>query len=266
MSYFLRFFGAFSASGRVRKQSCDYLLSSEPDWRVSSHPTQAYSKLRASFTQYMARSGCIRRGVILFNIGSGWPARSGSAMCPVLPRRPLIIHCPLNLVVNRTSNGPVVNYQVTAHTTCDANVPVACSIPSGSFFPPCTPFANCTATNLVGMTAKRRFSATDWFSGQNWDRPHLGGHDAFLGLHRNAGVRGQRAGSVVASDQRHHELHAAGGRPLPLFQRSVLRRGRAPGELPRQKTALPECDRSWVAADRSLCVPPQSLHPECPIR
>ncbi len=72
----------------------------------------------------------------------------------------LTINCPSNIVVNCTSsNGAIVNYQVSAQTACNPNVPVFTSVPSGSVFPPCTTFVTCTASNN-GQTASCVFAVT----------------------------------------------------------------------------------------------------------
>jgi hypothetical protein len=79
----------------------------------------------------------------------------------VLDPSPVVIECPSSIVVNCTSpNGSVVNFQVTAHTTYDPNVPVVSTPPSGSLFPPGTTQVNSTATSLAGQSNSCSFTVT----------------------------------------------------------------------------------------------------------
>ena len=72
-----------------------------------------------------------------------------------------MIDCPPNIVVNcGTNNGAIVDFNVSAHTTYDPNVPVVSTPPSGSFFPDGTTVVTNTATSLAGNSNSCTFTVT----------------------------------------------------------------------------------------------------------
>jgi hypothetical protein len=79
----------------------------------------------------------------------------------VVDPSPVMINCPQDITVDCTSsNGAVVNFQVTAHTTYETNVAVVSTPPSGSLFPPGVTVVNNVATSLAGNTGTCSFTVT----------------------------------------------------------------------------------------------------------
>jgi hypothetical protein len=71
-----------------------------------------------------------------------------TVLMTVVDPSPPVISCPSNMVANCTSsNGAVVRYVATAHTTCIQNLPVICTPPSGSLFPVGTTVVTCRGSN-----------------------------------------------------------------------------------------------------------------------
>ncbi len=79
----------------------------------------------------------------------------------VIDPSPVVITCPTNLIVNCTSSdGAIVNFSVSAHTTYDPNVTVVSTPASGSVFPIGTTVVNSVATSLAGQSSKCSFTVT----------------------------------------------------------------------------------------------------------
>ena len=82
-------------------------------------------------------------------------ARGSLGKCPPQPcATPPIIQCPTNILAGCAgSNGTPVAYSVLATATCDTNLTLVCTPPSGFLFP--------LGTNLVFCTASDHFSNTN---------------------------------------------------------------------------------------------------------
>ena len=79
----------------------------------------------------------------------------------VLDPSPVVIECPSDIVVNcKNSDGAVVFFDVSAHTTYDTNVAVVSKPPSGSLFPIGTNLVTSTATSLAGESSSCTFVVT----------------------------------------------------------------------------------------------------------
>jgi hypothetical protein len=73
---------------------------------------------------------------------------------------PPVISCPTNLIVWSCSNSAVVKYSVSATDTCDANVDLVCTPPSGALFPVGTTPVVCTATDNCTNRSTCTFTVT----------------------------------------------------------------------------------------------------------
>jgi hypothetical protein len=71
------------------------------------------------------------------------------------------IVCPPDMFVQCTSSqGAIVQYQATARSACGSDLPVQCSPPSGSLFPPGTTTVICEVPNAAGQTTNCTFTVT----------------------------------------------------------------------------------------------------------
>jgi len=97
----------------------------------------------------------------------------------VMDTNPPVISCPSNMMVQSCSpvvynvEPTVVNFNVTATSSCCSNVPVACSPPSGSTFYPGTMIVTCMATNCCGVVATKTFSVNVYCSGPPMPSPFV---------------------------------------------------------------------------------------------
>ncbi|MDI6752089.1 MAG: HYR domain-containing protein, partial [bacterium] len=74
---------------------------------------------------------------------------------------PPVVTCPGDIrVEQKTRNGTVVNYTVTATDICDADVTIVCIPPSGTVFPLGNTTVNCTATDDSGNSSNCSFKVT----------------------------------------------------------------------------------------------------------
>jgi hypothetical protein len=79
----------------------------------------------------------------------------------VIDVSPVTVTCPQDMVVPCTSEeGAVVEFQAAARSACGTDVPVQCSPPSGSLFPPGVTTVVCQVPDATGQGASCTFTIT----------------------------------------------------------------------------------------------------------
>jgi hypothetical protein len=95
-----------------------------------------------------------------------------SAPPPPAPGNCVTMTCPTNVLARcQSAEGAVVNFDVTARTSCGSNLTVVCVPPSGSLFPPGITDVGCQASDNLGYAASCRFPVTvagDCASERQW--------------------------------------------------------------------------------------------------